>query len=206
MADLYSVAEAGCEDSPYSSWYRQKGKAAAVVQEKTGAACLIYDYAGFGKSEGLPSVRDVPDDARAAYNYLFDELHVDPQTRVQCGGSLGTGLAVKMAAEKTAAGVMLFSPYTSLKDVAREKFSFLKYYPDFLLIDQDLESLATIGRVKCPLLIVHGVQDGMIGVDHGDRIFAAANEPKTYCRIEDGGHFGCGFQGDAVDQFLRTLK
>lgn len=182
------------------------GNCDALVQG-TGAACFIYDFAGFGKSEGSPSIRDVPDDARAAYSYLVDELHTDPKTIVQYGGSLGTGLAVKMAAEKPGAGLMLFAPYTSLKDVARETFSFMNYYPDFLLIDKDLETLKTIGKVNCPVLIVHGVQDRMIRIHHGDQVFAAANEPKVYCRVPDGHHFGCGFHGcDAVNKFVRSLK
>lgn len=178
-----------------------------ALAEGTGANCFIYDYAGFGKSEGSPSIRDVPDDARAAYNYLVNELHTDPKSIVQYGGSLGTGLAVKMAAEKPGAGLMLFSPYTSLKDVARETFSFMRYYPDFLLIDQDLETLATIGKVKVPVLIVHGVKDDLIRVHHGDRVFAEANAPKVYCRVPEGTHNGCGFYGcDAVNKFVSELK
>lgn len=178
-----------------------------ALAEGTGANCFVYDYAGFGKSEGSPSIRDVPDDARAAYNYLVNELQTDPKSIVQFGGSLGTGLAVKMAAEKPGAGLMLFAPYTSLKDVARETFSFMRYYPDFLLIDKDLETLATIGKVKCPVLIVHGVQDHLIRIHHGDKVFAAANEPKVYCRVADGGHMGCGFHGcEAVNKFVRNLK
>lgn len=150
---------------------------------------FIYDYAGFGKSEGTPSVRGMIDDGQAAYDYLVNILKVDPKKIVQYGVSLGTGPAAYLAGEKPCAGLVLVSPYTSLEREALEVFPLLKIYPEFLLTDYDINTLANIKRVHVPLLIVHGAEDSMISVRHGEEVFAAANQPKTFLRIENGGHW-----------------
>jgi uncharacterized protein len=149
---------------------------------------FIYDYSGFGKSEGSPTIKGMTDDARAAYDCLVSQLGVDPKEIVNYGASLGSGVAALVAAEKPCSGLVLMSPFTSLKTVAREIFRFLNVYPDFLLTDFDFDTAGAARRLKVALLIVHGVDDGCIAVHHSDQIYAAAHDPKSYLRLTIGGH------------------
>ena len=128
------------------------------------------------------------DDAHAAYDCLTSDLKIDAKNIIQFGGSLGSGPAAMLAAEQPCAGLILFSPYTSIKTAARDFFPFLHIYPDFLLTDSDFDTLAYVRQLKVPVLIGHGANDPTIGVRHSDEIFAAAHEPKTYVRVNQLGH------------------
>ena len=151
-------------------------------------AVFIYDFAGFGKSEGSPTINGMMEDAKAAYDFLTKNLNVDAKRIVQFGGSLGSGPAAQLAAEQPCAGLILFSPYTSIKTAARDFFPFLNIYPDFLLTGSDFDTLSNVQRLKVPVLIVHGANDPTIGVRHSDEIYSAAHEPKTYVRVDQLGH------------------
>ncbi len=181
-------------------------KGSEQLSNKLDAAVLSYDYSGFGKSQGKPSVRGLPDDAGAAYNFLVNELKVDPKTIVHYGLSLGTGPAIALAAEKPCAGLVLFAPYTSIKEAARDALPFLRLYPDWLIADSDMESRFNITKVRCPVLIIHGENDNTIRIHHGDEIYAAANQPKEYLRVPAGDHFDCGSEyNDKVEKFVGSL-
>lgn len=147
---------------------------------------FIYDYAGFGKSDGAPTIGGMMDDSRAAYDCLVDQLKIDQNTIVNYGGSLGSGPAALIASERPCAGLILFSSYTSLKAQARETFPFLKLYPDCLLTDTDFDTLTNVQRLNAPLFIAHGQFDYCIAVHHSDEIFVAAHNPKTYFRLGSG--------------------
>ncbi|MGD9683557.1 MAG: alpha/beta hydrolase [Candidatus Obscuribacterales bacterium] len=149
---------------------------------------FIYDYAGFGLSEGSPTVAGMIDDAASAYECLTGRLAVAPERVVHFGASLGSGPAALLAAERPCAGLILFSPYISLKDEARDVFPFLKIYPDWLLTDCDFDTVASVARLKVPVLIVHSIDDPCISIRHSDRIYAAAREPRSYLRIAGGNH------------------
>jgi uncharacterized protein len=169
---------------------------------------FIYDYSGFGKSEGSPNIKGMMDDARAAYKCLVQKLGIDPKRIVNFGGSLGTGPAALVAAEQPCAGLVLLSPYSSLKSAAKETFSFLNIYPDFLLTDSDFDTPTNVSRLNKPVLICHGADDPLIRIHHGDEVYAAAHDPKTYLRTSTGGHFVIG--SDEIKykvlQFIRELE
>ena len=149
---------------------------------------FIYDYAGFGKSEGSPTISGTLDDTSAAYQCLVNKLKIDPAHIIHYGGSLGSGPAAQIAAEKECAALILISPYKSIKTAAKDFFPFLNIYPDVLLVDSDFDTIENIKKLKAPLLVVHGTGDASIGIRHGDQIFASANQPKTYFRVENGSH------------------
>jgi len=151
-------------------------------------AGFIYDYAGFGKSEGSPIIAGMADDARSAYNCLVNQLKIDPKKIIHYGSSLGSGPAALVASEKPCAGLILFSPYTSLKASAKKIFPFMNIYPDFLLTDYDFDTKANVKRFHKPILIVHGTEDTTIAVGHGEQIYNAANEPKQFEAIPKQGH------------------
>jgi uncharacterized protein len=101
------------------------------------------------------------------------------------GFSLGTGVAVALAAEQRIGRLILEAPYTSVVDVAASMFWFA---PVRLLIRDQFRSDAQIARVKVPLLVMHGALDPAIPVVFGERLFALANEPKRFVRLARGGH------------------
>jgi len=177
-----------------------------LLQRQDGL--FIYDYAGFGKSEGSPTIEGMADDARAAYDCLVTKLKIDPKTIVHYGVSLGTGPATLIASEKPCGGLILFSPYTSLKEASRSVHPFLNIYPDFLLTSYDFDTVANVKRLKAPLFIVHGVEDAAIPVRQADQIFKAAHEPKTFHRLEGQGH-GLYLSDDLLTdlhRFVRNLR
>jgi hypothetical protein len=103
------------------------------------------------------------------------------------GESLGTGVAVQVAAEQEIGGLILDAPYTSIADIAAAAYPFL---PVRLLLSDPYDSMAHIGRVKAPLLVIAGEKDTIVKADLSRRLFAAANaaEPKKLVVYPEGGH------------------
>ena len=101
------------------------------------------------------------------------------------GFSLGTGVAVALAAEQRIGRLILEAPYTSIADVAASRFWFA---PVRLLIRDQFRSDGQIARVRVPLLVMHGALDSTIPITFGERLFALANEPKRFVRLARGGH------------------
>lgn len=155
---------------------------------RPGTAIFAYDYAGFGRSHGKPSIAGMRDDARAAYDFLTQKLGVDPNDVVQFGISLGTGPAIALAAQAPCAGLVAISPYLSLKAAARDRLPFLWIYPDQLMTVGDFDSLASIKQVAAPILLIHGRCDATIPVEHGQALYEAARMPKTLLCVPSGTH------------------
>lgn len=156
----------------------------AALFKAEGCGALLVGYRGYGGSTGEPSEAALMADARM----MLDRLAARgiPSSRlVLFGESLGTGIAVALASERPVAAVILDSPYTTLADVAALR---MPYLPVHLLMLDRYDSLATIGRVHAPLLVIHGDQDDVVPFEMGERLFAAANEPKSLVRIPGGGH------------------
>lgn len=178
-----------------------------ALARKTGAAIFAYDYAGFGKSEGNATVSGVADDARAAYDYLVSKMNVAPEKLVHYGYSMGTGPALQLAVERPCAGVATFAAFMNLKSVCRDYLPLYNHYPDFLVAVNDFESLQNVAKLKVPVLIMHGTADFNVQMKHGEALFAAAKEPKTFVRIEGGHHIDCGPQvADALTGFLQNPR
>jgi len=101
------------------------------------------------------------------------------------GFSLGSGIAMALAADQPVGKLILEAPYTSIADVAASAYWFA---PVRLLMQDQFRSDAQIARVKVPLLVMHGALDSTIPVAFGERLFALANEPKRFVRLARGGH------------------
>jgi fermentation-respiration switch protein FrsA (DUF1100 family) len=124
-------------------------------------------------------------DARAARDELARRENISPRDIVLFGRSLGGAVAIDLAAEDGARGLVVESTFTSLRDVASQ------HYPATLvnlLVPQTLNSLGKIGRYDGPLLISHGDRDSVVPFAHGRRLFDAANEPKEFVVIPGGDH------------------
>jgi uncharacterized protein len=152
--------------------------------QSTGAGVLMLGYRGYSGSGGTPSEAALIADGNLIIKRLI-ERGTPSKRIVAFGESLGTGIAVQMAAAHGLGGVILDSPYTSLPDVAATHYPFLPAH--WFMWDQ-YNSLARIGQVRAPLLIVHGELDTVVPVALGQRLFEAANEPKRLVRLAGLGH------------------
>ena len=153
----------------------------ALIANGTGLIAL--SYRGYAGSSGSPTEAGLHRDADAAYAFAVSRYA--PERIVLWGHSLGTGVAVRLAAEKPVGKVILEAPYTSTVDIAAALFPFVPVR--WLMLDQ-FHSDERIGAVRAPLLILHGARDDTIPIALGERLFALAHEPKRFIRYEQGGH------------------
>jgi len=171
---------------------------------KDGFGVFYLNNRGYGGSAGSPTEANNVADAIAAYDVLAPR-GVPAGSIVAYGESLGSGQAVRLAAERPVAGVVLEAPLTSTVDVARPVYFWL---PLSLLITDQYNVERYINAVMVPLLILHGEQDEVIPVEMGRHIYRKANEPK---RIETvpGGHHNDLFDHGAWEkmrEFLLSLR
>ncbi|MBY0383063.1 MAG: lysophospholipase [Xanthobacteraceae bacterium] len=148
-----------------------------------GTGVVALSFRGYAGSSGHPSEQGLLRDAAAAYAFTRERYGAD--RIVVWGFSLGTGVAVALAAEQPVGRLILEAPYTSTADVAASIFWFL---PVRLVMRDQFRSDERIPRVKIPLLIMHGGRDPAIPIRFGERLFALANEPKQFVRFPEGGH------------------
>lgn len=152
--------------------------------QSRGFGVAYVSYRGFGKSTGSPTEAGLITDAVTAYDWLSGK-NIRPQSIVLLGESLGTGVAVQLAAMRGVGAVALEAPYTSTADVAFRAYWWL---PVRLLMKDQFRSIDFIKRVKAPLLVIHGEDDTLIPLELGEKLFAAANEPKELVAIPGFGH------------------
>ncbi|MHC2337586.1 fermentation-respiration switch protein FrsA (DUF1100 family) [Bradyrhizobium sp. USDA 4454] len=153
----------------------------AITADGTGLVAL--SYRGYAGSSGAPSEQGLLRDAAAAY--AFTTARYRAAEIVAWGFSLGTGVAVALAAEHPVGRLILEAPYTSTADVAGALFW---YVPVSLLMRDPFHSDRRIAGVTVPLLIMHGADDAAIPIRFGERLFGLAHEPKQFVRLPGGGH------------------
>lgn len=141
---------------------------------------MVFDYRGYGRSSGVPTVQGVLRDAQAAREYLALFAGVEEQEIVLLGRSLGGAVAVQEAVRSQPRGLILESTFTSFRDVARFHAGRLMS----VLVSKDkLNSLATLPDYQGPLLMSHGDADRVIPFAQGEHLFAVAGEPKLFLRL-----------------------
>jgi len=155
------------------------------LHNELGVSVLIFDYRGYGRSEGSPNEKGVLADARAARAWLADREGIDQKEIVLMGRSLGGGVAVDLAAADGARGLILESTFTSLPDVGA---SYYPWLPVRWIMRNRFDSLSKIAGYSGPLLQSHGEADRMVPYELGCRLFEAANEPKQFIRFPDRLH------------------
>ena len=173
----------------------------AITADGTGLVAM--SYRGYGGSAGSPSEGALLRDAAAAYD--FARARYDANRIVPWGFSLGTGVAVAVAADHPVGGLILEAPYTSIADLAARAFPYL---PVRLFLRDSFHSDERIARVTAPLLIMHGERDPVIPIALAEKLFELANEPKQFVRFPDGGHNDLGNFGavETARQFIAALK
>jgi uncharacterized protein len=166
-----------------------------------GSGLVALSYRGYGGSGGSPSEEGLFADADAAYDFARKQY---PQAKlVVWGESLGTGVAVALAAKSKVDALILEAPYTSTADIAFAAYPFI---PVSLLMKDQFRSDSRIGQVKAPILILHGMRDNVIPFAYGRRLFDLAPEPKQFVPLPLGEHENLDQHGAqaAVKEFLDT--
>ncbi|MBN2218639.1 MAG: alpha/beta hydrolase [Pirellulales bacterium] len=156
-----------------------------ILHGRVGASVLMFDYRGYGRSEGKPSEHGLLADARAARAWLAEREGIDPSDVVLMGRSLGGAVAVDLAAADGARGLVLESTFTSIPDMAAYHYPAL---PVRGLLRTRFDSLSKIANYHGPLLASHGDADTLVPMENGQKLFEAANQPKQFIRLGDRGH------------------
>jgi uncharacterized protein len=164
-----------------------------------GVGLVALEYRGFGGNAGSPTEGGLIADGEAAY--AFAAAHYPTQQIVLWGESLGTAIAVTLAAEKPVGRVILEAPFTSAAAVAASRYW---YMPVRLLMKDQYRSDEVIGKVTAPVLILHGMHDRTVPFAMGERMFELTNAPRHIVRFIDGDHEDLDVQGalHAVGRFL----
>ncbi|HEY6701151.1 MAG TPA: alpha/beta hydrolase [Pseudolabrys sp.] len=167
-----------------------------------GTGLIALSYRGYGGSTGKPSETGLISDGMAAYD--FAAARYPTQNIVLWGESLGTGVAVAVAAERKVGRIILDAPFTSLADVGAAAYPFA---PVRWLIKDPFRSEERIARVAAPLLVLHGARDRIVPIALGEKLFSLAREPKRFVRFPLGGHVDLDDYGaqKAVRMFLSEL-
>ncbi len=151
---------------------------------REGYGVLMPEYRGYGGNPGTPSESGFYADARAALAFLEHE-GVASNRLVLYGESLGSGVAVELAARHEVAGLILEAPFTSVAEVAQWHFP---YVPAARMVIDRFDSRSRIGRVSAPILVLHGERDRIVPVRFGRALFDAAPEPKEGWFVPEAGH------------------
>jgi fermentation-respiration switch protein FrsA (DUF1100 family) len=155
-----------------------------TVVHRLGFNLLVYDYRGYGKSQGEPSEEGTYHDAEGAWRYLVHERRIPPSELVFMGHSLGGAIATWLALQHPPAALVLESTFTSMPAMGSRIFPWL---PIGLVARIIYPTIDRIGAVSSPLLVMHSRGDDRIPFEFGRALFAAAPEPKEFVEIQ-GGH------------------
>lgn len=145
---------------------------------------LIFDYRGYGRSEGVPTVEGAIQDGKAARTYLAKKEGIKESDIVIMGRSLGGAIAVQLAADESPRGLILESTFSSLREIGGYHFPLLAW----IVPKSKLNSVVKITDVHAPLLMSHGDRDRTIPLKFGKKIYSTANEPKTWFEDDGGTH------------------
>lgn len=156
-----------------------------LLHERLPIHIFIFDYRGYGRSEGQVSEEGTYRDAEAARAYLRSRADVDPRKIVLFGRSLGAAVAAELAIRESGLALILETPFVSIREMARQAFPFLPIGP-FLRIRYDV--LEKVKRIRIPLLVIHGDRDEIVPFEQGKKVFEAAEEPKEFYTIHGASH------------------
>ncbi len=178
----------------------------ALLRRHLGANIFIFDYRGYGQSEGHAEEEGTYLDAEAALAYLRSRQDVDPARLVLFGRSIGSAIAVELAARHQVLAVVLESPFTSIPALAQRLYPYLPASVIALFMETRYNSLDRIRDVHAPLLVLHGDQDEIVPLDMGQELFEAANSPKRF-HVIPGAHHNDAYivGGEAYFQALRAF-
>jgi fermentation-respiration switch protein FrsA (DUF1100 family) len=146
---------------------------------------FIFDYRGYGKSEGVPSETGLYLDAQAAYDFLVNTGNVPIEKVVLFGRSLGAAVAIELSLRREAASLIIESGFTSTKEMAKTMLLFNLFS---FMLPANFNNLEKIVQVTIPKLIIHGEKDEIVPFAMAHKLFQATPEPKYFFTIKNAGH------------------
>lgn len=177
-----------------------------LILHDLGVNVFIFDYRGYGRSEGWPSEQGTYNDALAACDWLRQKKSIAPERIVVHGESLGCAVAVELARQQPVRGLVLESGFASVPEMARAIYPWL---PMHWLCRIRYDSLSKIGSVKAPLLSLHSREDEIVPFSQAERLFAAAPGPKKMVELRgdhNNGFAACeSIYRAALSEFFRSL-
>jgi hypothetical protein len=159
-----------------------------------GLSVLAPEYRGFAGLAGVPTERGVYADARAAFDYLTTTLHVPPARIVIYGWSLGSAVAVDLAANEDEAAVIVEGAPASLVGIGARRYPF---FPIRRIMRNPFDSIAKVDRVHSPMLFLHSPEDDIVPYEDGRRLYERAQPPKRFVDVR-GGHIDANQVDEAV--------
>ena len=159
-----------------------------------GANVMLFDYRGYGQSDGTPSETNMYADAAACYSCLTGSQGVHSDQIVLFGRSLGGAVAIELASHVNCAGLIVESSFTSAREMGRMMFP---YFPIGLLLRYEFNSIQKIGQINCPLLVTHSPSDDLVPFAMGRRLYDRAVDPKRFVELK-GGHNERDYMADGA--------
>jgi fermentation-respiration switch protein FrsA (DUF1100 family) len=156
-----------------------------LLHDQVKINIFIFDYRGYGRSQGSLSEAGTYLDGIAAAEFLRERYRVEPSRLVIFGRSLGAAVAAELATRVEGLALILESPFVSVPEMARAIFPLLPLGP---FLSTQYNTLEKVRRVKSPVLILHGERDEIVPLEQGRKVFAAAAEPKRFYAIRGAGH------------------
>jgi len=164
---------------------------------------FIFDWRGYGKSQGFPSEKGLYKDALASYEYLTKKLGISPEKIVIYGKSLGANIACDLATKINKGFLIIDSGFSSAQDMAKVVFPFI---PSFLVrwvISVKFDALSKIKEIALPKLIIHSKDDEIVPFEQGEKLFREAKEPKEFF-VARGSHNQAIFNNPEL--FISRIK
>jgi fermentation-respiration switch protein FrsA (DUF1100 family) len=164
---------------------------------------LIFDYRGYGKSEGRPSEEGTYLDAEAAWDHLVTVKKIPPGRIIAYGRSLGGAVAAEIAARRSPAALIIESGFTSATDLGQKIYPWL---PVKLVSKFHYATIDKIGNIRCPKLIIHSRKDDIVPFEHGRMLYEKASLPKEFLEIRGSHNDGFLLSGsiytEGIEGFL----
>ena len=169
-----------------------------ILHDQLRVSVMIFDYRGYGRSDGSPSERGILQDGQAARDWLAERAGIEPHAIVLMGRSLGGAVVAHLAAQDGARGLVLESTFSSLPDVAAVHYWWL---PIRWLMKTQLDSASKIHNYHGPLLQSHSHLDEIIPLRIGERLFQAApSAKKQFVKLTE-----CMHNDPQPDAYYREL-
>ena len=168
---------------------------------KLGLSVFLFDYRGYGRSQGRPTEEGLYQDGIAAYRYLTEVQHIQPRQLVLFGRSLGAAVAGEVASQRAAAGLILESAFPSVEILGKE---YLWGFPVHWLLAARFDLAARLQKVRMPVLVIHGDRDEIVPFTMGEQVFQAARSPKAFYRVDGADHNNLYVVGGK--RYFRRLK
>jgi len=175
-----------------------------------GHSLFLYDYAGYGSSEGKATYKGLLQDGLAAYDYLVQGLHYKASQVVLYGISMGGGVTGEIATRRPSKAVILDSTYTSVERWAKQSVPFMQIFPSMLYPQPAYDNVAFVSAPHAPLLIVHGTLDRMIPRENAETLNKLASMPTRLVWLPGSAHGNMDAKdhqtfAQAISEFFASL-